>query len=201
MSEGPKGIAEVARKEAEELADVIGAKMTQAAGALVGPPEARVEEMLPATDLPEVPGEDSLVRLSTRLDREADFFRALAVRELAAAAWVERLTIATSIVLAMAAIGVASALVFAVVIGGDNPGGRALLGIVAVAALAFAATSMALLARGPRAARLGVAREALDRARDAEHKIEGLTLLFEWRRQSPTLYQDALARAERVRDR
>jgi hypothetical protein len=201
MADGPKGIAEVARKEAEELADVIGAKMTQAAGALVGPSEARVEDMLPATDLPEVPGEDSLARLSTRLDREADFFRALAVRELAAAAWVERLTFVGAIVLAMAAVGVAAALVFAVVIGGENAGGRALLGVVALAALAFGAASVALLGRGPRAARLGVARDALDRARDVESKIEGLTILFEWRRQSPTLYQDALARAERVRDR
>ena len=33
--EGTKGIAEVARKEAEELADALGAKMTEAAGALL----------------------------------------------------------------------------------------------------------------------------------------------------------------------
>lgn len=197
--EGPKGIAEVARKEAEELADALAGKMTEAAGALVGPKEAHVEAMLDATDLPEVPGAGSLERLSVRLDREADFFRALAVRELAGAQWIERLTFASAIVLAVGALAVAGALVFALVLGGDSALPRAALGATALGALVAASAAITLVGRGPRAARLAVAKDALDRARGVEEKIADVTLLLEWRAQGTALYQDALARAERDR--
>lgn len=167
----------------------------RANAALETPANADVAALLPATNLPELATEGPLGLLATRLDREADLFRGVALRELARIGWVERIA-QTLVVIAVACeIAVAICAVFLAVFGGGD--GRLGLLLGAASIVGAGGIGASLSAARMRAAHTKLADGALERARAVEDRLFRVGIAMEWRAAGATLYQDALARLER----
>jgi hypothetical protein len=149
---------------------------------------ADLAPLLPAADLPALPATGALGALAERLDREADLFRNVALRELARVAWVERVTHGVVVALAGCEVGVAAIAVVCALLGAVE--GRAPLLFLAAFVIAAGAAGVAF-------AHAAAATAALGRARDVEDRIFRLGIALEWRAGDAALYQDALARLER----
>jgi len=165
---------------AGKAAEAMRSGVDQAARALSDPAEAGAKEMDALADLPEVEGDDPLLSLGTRLDREADFYRGIALRQLARAAWMDRISVIGAVV---AAIGVAVLAAIAGFRALFAPDGAwhvaALLGVGAFLLLVSSLT-LGRVASRIRAGQAQSAREAFARADLAElrlHRIGALLAL------------------------
>jgi hypothetical protein len=160
--------------------------------ALDDPGHSVSPELLAQADLPELEGEHPLVSMGVRLDREADLWRGMAMRQLARAAWTDRLAITTAL------FAFAGVLIFAAI-----AGFRAMFasdGAVPVGLLLLTAT--ALLIAGTwtigrawariRQSQIEVARDALIRADLAEARLHRLAVLLEVRGLDPEGYPASL---------
>src|SRR5262249_11446931 len=79
------------RDQASQAAKRVGESIRRASSAFASQTGAELEGLLAGVDLPEIGGEgDAVAALALRLDREADFWRGLALRSLARAAWADR---------------------------------------------------------------------------------------------------------------
>lgn len=198
--EKPKGLVELVHEGAGNVIDGLGhgleRSFERAGAALATPENADVTALLAAVDLPEIAADGPLGAIALRLDREADLFRGVALRELARVGWVSR--IAQTVVVAAAAceIGVALAAVMLAVFGGPVEGRLGLL-FLAAAVVGMAGVGVTASASRLRSAHARLAEEALSRARVIEDRLFRVGLAMEWRAAGPVLFQDALARLER----
>lgn len=196
----PKGLVELVQESAGEVIEGIGQGFERgfdrAGAALATPESADVTALLAAVDLPELASDGPLGAIALRLDREADLFRGIALRELARVGWVER--IAQTVVVAAATCEVAVAVVAVMLaVFGTPADGRLGLLFLAASVVGLAGVGVAASAARMRTAHTRLADDALARARALEERLFRVGLTMEWRNAGPTLYQDALARLER----
>ncbi len=160
--------------------------------ALDDPSDNLNAELFARADLPEIERSDPLISLGARLDREADLYRSIAVRQLARAAWMDRLSVIAGLIAFTGLIVLASIAGF-----------RALFASAgAPFVIALMAAGMALLVAGAivatrvtasvRQSQLAVARDALARADIAEARIHRLASLLAVREGDPERLPEAL---------
>ena len=198
--EKPKGLVELVHDSAGDVIHGLGHGLERgfdrAGAALATPENADVTALLASVDLPELASDGPLGAIALRLDREADLFRGVALRELARVGWVSRITQTMVVAAATCGVGVAACAVVLAVFGGPVEGRIGLL-LLAAAVVGAAGFGVAASASRMRAAHTRLADDALARARAIEEKLFRVGLTMEWRSAGPTLYQDALARLER----
>lgn len=212
--DGAKEAVDGAREKAAELSEKVAVKVAPAAGAAIAGVRAglgkmgealRVDgaevvpaELLTQADLPEISGGDPLVSLASRLDREADFWRAVAMRQLARAAWTERLGVASSILLLVGGVVLASIAGFRALFAtkGHSGDATAMLIGVGLAVLLIAAVAVGSLASRLRRGQMEAVKEAMSRADMAELRIHRIALLLELRGQGKDGYVAALSDLE-----
>jgi hypothetical protein len=148
-------------------------------------------ELLAQADLPELSAGDALASLATRLDREADFWRVMSMRQLARAAWTERLGLAGAVALVVGGAilaGIAGfRALFAVESGGTVP-----LVATGMGALLTAAIAVSLVVAHVRRGQLEAQREALHRADVAELRLHRIALLLTLRERAPDAFVAAV---------
>lgn len=195
----PKGLVDLVQEGARDALAGLERGMTrgfsEANAALATPDAADLAPLLAATDLPELPQDGPLGSIGIRLDREADFLRNVALRELARVAWMQRLTLIVVVATVVCEIIVAACATFSALMGAFE--GRGGLFALAAFILAGAAGGTAFIVSRSRVAHSDLAKDALSRARAIEERIFRLGVVMEWRAAGPALYQDALARLER----
>lgn len=193
-----KGLVDLVQEGAGAALDGLGEGLERAGAALATPENADVAALLPAADLPDVASADDgpLGLLATRLDREADLFRAVALRELARIGWVERIAQTLVVVAAACELAVAVCAVLVAMFGGVADGRMGLL-LLAAFVVALAGGGASWSASRVRKAHAKTADDALRQARAVEDRLFRVALAMEWKGAGATLYQDALARLER----
>ena len=200
LPEKPKGLVQLVQESASEVMGGLGhgleRGLDRAGAALATPDSADVTSLLASVDLPELASDGPLGQIALRLDREADLFRGVALRELARIGWVERIAQTMVVTAATCELAVAVVAVVLAVFGG---GAEGRLGLLALGAfiVGMAGVGVAASAARMRIAHTRLADDALARARALEERLFRVGLTMEWRSAGPTLYQDALARLER----
>jgi hypothetical protein len=170
--------------------------LRQAGRALEGPAGADVAALIADTNLPEVDGDDALGALSRRLDREADLWRNLAIRELAHVAWANRIVQAASIVTVVGVVALAGVAAFGALFGAAAAG-RALLVGTAAGALALGTLAASWASASLRKSQREIVREALVRADVAELRLHRIALAMASLKADPDRARDTLARLEK----
>jgi hypothetical protein len=164
---------------------------------MTAPAGTDVEGLLGAADLPAFADADPVASLAHRLDREADLWRNLALRELARLAWVDRIAQWVAIVAIVGDVGLGVVAAIAAIFGSEHAAGSTLLLGVAAAALTVGAVVVAFITMPIRRMQKAVANEALVRADLAELRLHRVAIVLAWKNQEPAVYQEALARLER----
>ncbi len=198
----PKGLVELVQESAASTLTGLGhgleRGLDRAGAALATPESADVTALLASVDLPELASEGPLGAIALRLDREADLFRGVALRELARVGWVSRIAQTMVVVAVACEIVVAACAVILAVLGGSGAGdGRIGMLFLAACVVGAAGVGAALSASRMRSTHSKLAEDALGRARVIEDRLFRVGLTMEWKGAGPTLYQDALARLER----
>jgi hypothetical protein len=215
LSDTPGGAAAPERAGvAEEIARVGGALRGRIApvasrvGASVQAGIGRVEqaleepggeigaEILERADLPELQGEAPLVSLAIRLDREADLWRKVALRQLERSAWAGRLAVMSAVVALVGELALAAIGGFRALFGGGLAAAPPLLLAVSAAILALGTFCAAWALGRARQSQLEIARSALARADLAEVRLHRVAALLELRVAHPERYVEALEALE-----
>jgi len=191
-----EGLATLVEETAKQTLHGIGKSLEGASDALATPVGADLATLLPETDLPDIEAEGPLGKIARRLDREADLFRGLALRELARVAWTTRITQVVLIAAAIVEAAIAASVAVVAVLGGSADG-RLSLFFMAASIVAAGAAGVVVTNTRARVAHAKLAEDALVQARRLEEKILRVALTLEWKGGGTTLYQDALARLER----
>jgi hypothetical protein len=134
--------------------------------------------------------------LGIRLDREADFWRGLAMRELTRAAWMDRLSISSTVVLLVGVLILASIAAFRALVASDAAIHVTILLGVSALLLVLGAITIQRATTKVRQGQLEVARDALVRSDLAESRLHRLAALIEMRTSDPEGYRTALRELE-----
>lgn len=186
------GLAPVAGR----VGDAVRSSVGSVERALDDPAKTLAAEMLEQANLPEIAGDDALASLGIRLDREADFWRSLAMRQLSRAAWMDRLAISSTVVLLVGVVVLASISAFRALVASDAAiQVTALLGVSALLLVIGAATIQRATTK-VRQGQLDVARDALVRSDLAEARLHRLAALLEMRAADAEGYRIALRELE-----
>ncbi len=154
-------------------------------------------ELLSQADLPELTVQDPLASLASRLDREADFWRGVAMRQLARAAWTERLGVTSSILLLIGGVVLAAIAAFRALVATKGSGNAtAMLLGVGLAVLLVAALAVGSLASRLRRGQMEAVKDAMTRADLAEVRIHRIGMLMELRAAGRDGYVAALSDLE-----
>jgi hypothetical protein len=181
---------------ADRVGDAVRSGVGTVERALDDPAKSLAAEMLEQAKLPEIAGEDSLMSLGIRLDREADFWRGLALRQLSRAAWMERLSISSTVVLLIGVVVLASIGAFRALVASDAAVQVVILLGVSALLLLLGAFSIQRATAKVRQGQLEVAREALTRSDLTEARLHRLAALLEMRVSDPEGYLTALRELE-----
>lgn len=209
----PPGKLSEARERAAEIGERVKANVLPVAGAVgarvragfgkVGDAlreddaGAIAAELFTQADLPELPPHgDALVALGRRLDREADFWRSVAMRQLARAAWMERLGVSGSVALLIGAVVLASIAGFRALFATKSGTWTAVLVGVGIAVLLLAALAVGRIASRLRQGQLEAGRDAMVRADLAEVRLHRVALLMELRNAGKDGFIAALSELE-----
>jgi hypothetical protein len=192
---GAARVREAIEHGADHVASAIGQGMRKASDVLGAPASTEVEELMKGTDLPELDGDDAIVELARRLDREADFWRALALKALGRAAWADRSAHLTAVVAALGCTALAAVAGLEAVFGGAAIKG--LLVLAGAAALLAGALMVAWVSSTIRKGQREIARESLTRADLSELRLHRVAVVMAIRKQDPTALPEALKRLER----
>ncbi len=192
-TEAMKGIGR-AEEAFEHAQDAALRGLGGANAALATPEGANLATLLPATDLPELAADGPLGAMATRLDREADLLRGVALRELSRVSWVVRIGQTVLVASVICEIAIASCATILAIFGSLERGG--LLALAATIVAVGAAGVMTFTSR-TRTAHVALANDAMERARRIEDRLFRVGIALEWRRAGDALYQEALARLER----
>jgi len=166
--------------------------------ALDVPSGAALESLIEGSDLPDLGEHDALGALATRLDRESDLMRNVALRELTRVAWGDRLAQTVAVFAAIANLGLAVVAVPGALVGGEHTGQRALLVVAASIALFSGGLLVWIVARSGSRRAVELARETLARAHATELRLERIALLLATREADPKAFKAALARSFRM---
>jgi hypothetical protein len=180
---------------ASRVAQSFGRGLRRAGAELEAPAHADLAALLGDTNLPELSLDDALASLARRVDREADLWRNLAIRELAHVAWANRVAHLASItmmvgVLVLAGIGAFHALFSGVA-------SRAWLLLTAAGVLALGAAVANVASAAVRRSQREVVRDALVRADVAELRLHRIGIAVASAQAEGTKMRDALGRLER----
>lgn len=186
------GLAPVAGR----VGDAVRSGVGSVERALDDPAKSLGHEMLEQADLPEIAGDDPLISLGIRLDREADFWRGVAMRQLTRAAWMDRLAISSTVVLLVGVVVLASISAFRALVASEAAVQvTILLGVSALLLVIGAATIQRATAK-VRQGQLDVARDGLARSDLAEARLHRLAALMEMRAADQEGYRTALRELE-----
>lgn len=153
-------------------------------------------ELLLQADLPELSGDDALASLAKRLDSEADFWRAVAMRQLARAAWTERIGVTGSLLLLVGGVVLAAIAAFRALFATAGGVSTAMLVGVGLGVLLVASVAVGQLSSRLRRGQIEAVRDALVRADLAETRLHRIALLMEMRAGAREGYVAALAELE-----
>lgn len=186
------GLAPVAGR----VGDAVRSGVGSVERALDDPAKSLGNEMIEQANLPEIAGDDPLVSLGIRLDREADFWRGLAMRQLTRAAWMDRLSISSTVVLLVGVVLLASIAAFRALVASDAAIQVTILLGVSALLLVIGAITIQRATTKVRLGQLDVARDALARSDLAESRLHRLAALIEMRASDPEGYRTALRELE-----
>lgn len=187
------GVAPVANR----LGAAVDRGVNSVGRALEDPGAGLASEVLKQADLPELSVDTPLASLGVRLDREADLWRGVAMRQLARASWMERIAIMSSVIALIAVLILSAIAAFrALFTGVATNGGVALL--LSIGALLTTAGCFLLsrVASRIRHGQIEVAREALVRADLCELRLHRLAILMEVRACDGDGYRASLRQLE-----
>jgi hypothetical protein len=153
-------------------------------------------ELLSQADLPELQPSDALASLAKRLDSEADFWRSVAMRQLARAAWTERLGVTGSLLLLIGGVVLAAIAAFRALFASAGGSATAMLVGVGLGVLLVSAIAVGRLSSRLRQGQIEAVRDALVRADLAEMRLHRIALLMEMRAAAGEGYMAALAKLE-----
>lgn len=182
---------------AVEAAAVLGRGMRRAAEMVGAPSATELDSLVEGSDLPELgPGPDTLSALALRLDREADLWRALALKAMSRSAWADRTAHGASVVAAVGCVGLAGIAAMEALFSGAT-WHKALM--VAVGGLLLVVGALVVGGAGSaiRRAQREVARESLARADLAELRLHRVAVVLAVRKEDPGAFVEALRRLER----
>ncbi|HKA87505.1 MAG TPA: hypothetical protein VKE22_07555 [Haliangiales bacterium] len=186
------------RDQASQAAKRVGESIRRASSAFASPTGAELEGLLAGVDLPEIGGEgDAVAALALRLDREADFWRGLALRSLARAAWADRVAQIVAVLSGIGGLALAVIAGLGALFGASSEGGRAILILAAGAALIVACLLVNLVSARIRRAQREVVKDALARADLAELRLHRVSVVLAMRKLEGDAYSAALLRLER----
>lgn len=208
MSEEPTSIESPADRVQERASAVARRGKKALDGAVTGvrgglrDAERRLEDEARAWDakaeeaaLPDIGGVAPMVDLAVRIDRESDYWRTFAVRNLRPGA-------ARNLAIAGAALALASGLALgtlatlAAILGSEGPAEASMSTAAGVALCAVVACVLGVVSQRGRTM---AAREALARADHAERRLERVAAILALKSASEPKYVEALTRLERER--
>lgn len=182
---------------ASEVAAVIGRGMRRATEMVGAPTSTEVESLTTESDLPELGANaDTLGALALRLDREGDFWRALALKAMGRAAWADRTTHGASVIAAVGCAVLAGVAGMQALFGGGTWQKAVMMGAGTIALLAGAAVVGAAGSVTRRAQR-EISREALARADLVELRLHRVAVVLAVKKDDSGGYAEALRRLER----
>jgi hypothetical protein len=184
------------REQVGRAASRIGESLRHASDVLAAPAAGDVEGLLSSADLPELESPDPLSSLSRRLDREADLWRALALRALARAGWADRFTQAVAVLSAIGCVALAAVAAVSALFAAGSPGTRSLLLLTGGAVLCAGSAAVAWTAAGVRRAQHTIARDASRRGDLAELRLHRIGAILAIRQLAPEKLPQALERLE-----
>lgn len=149
-------------------------------------------ELLSQADLPDIAADDALASLALRIDREADFWRGVAMRQLARAAWTERLGVTGSLLLLIGGVVLAAIAAFRALFATEGGSATAMLLGVGIGVLLVASLAVGRLLARLRQGQMDAVRDALTRADLAEVRLHRIALLMELRSAARDGYVAAL---------
>lgn len=157
-------------------------------------------EVLKQSDLPELEAQAPLISLGVRLDREADLWRGLALRQLARASWMERIAISSLVIAFGMVVALSAIAAFRALFASSAPasGGSmvALLLGVGVTLLTVGSVVIFVVTSRVRRGQVEVARESLLRADLSELRLQRVAVLLELRSHDPESFRSALRQLE-----
>jgi hypothetical protein len=184
-----------AKVGADKVVDTLGDGLRIARAELSGPGDAHVDALVAASDLPEVSADNSLQTLLRRLDKEADLWRALAVRELAHIAWANRIAHLASTFSMLGAMALAAVAAFESLLAANT--GRSVFLIVGAGILALGALVATLVSASVRRSQRDIVREGLVRADLAELRLHRIAITIAAAHAKTPEAKEALAKLER----
>jgi hypothetical protein len=164
--------------------------------ALEDPAAAEAAALTREADLPELDGEDPLSSMSVRLDREADLYRGIALKQLARAAWMDRLAVTGVVLVIVGEIVLAAIAGFRALFSAEHASQPAILLLTGALLLLAVTAILGRVVSGIRAGQIAVARDALARADLAEARLHRLAALLAIREGDPEGYPAALRALE-----
>lgn len=173
----------------------VGRGLRRAGRELEAPSGSEVAALIAEANLPEIDGDDALAALTRRLDREADLWRNLAIRELAHVAWANRIAHLSSALTIVGVLGLAALAAFESLLSAS--GGRALLLVVGASVLAMGAIVATAASASVRRSQREVVRDALVRADLAELRLHRVAVAIAAAKADPANAREAIARLER----
>lgn len=181
---------------ASRVEDAVRSGVGSVEKALDDPGKNAAPEMHEQANLPEITRDDPLISLGARLDREADFWRGVAMRQLSRVAWMDRLSISSTVVLLIGVVVLASIGAFRALVASEAAVYvTALLGASTLLLILGAATIQRATAK-VRQGQLEVTREALARSDLAEARLHRLAAILEMRASDQEGYRTALRELE-----
>lgn len=181
---------------AGRVEDAVRSGVGRVEQALDDPAKSLGNDLLDQANLPEIESDNPLVSLGARLDREADFWRGVAMRQLTRAAWMDRLSVSGTVVLLVGVVVLASIAAFRALVASDAAVQvTILLGVAALFLLIGAATIQRATTK-VRQGQLEVARDALMRSDLAESRLHRLAAIIEMRTSDQEGYRTALRELE-----
>lgn len=187
--------AEVIGHGADHVASALGRGMRKAGDVLGAPASTEVEALMSGSDLPELESDDAIATLGVRLDRESDFWRALALKALGRAAWADRTAHFTSVLAAIGCAALAGVAGLETVFGGAPI--KSLLVLAGAGALIAGAGTVAWISSGIRRSQREIARESLTRADLSELRLHRVAVVMAIRSEDRAGLPEALKRLER----
>lgn len=181
---------------AGRVGDAVRSGVGRVERALDDPAKSLTDDLLEQANLPEIAPDDPLVSLGIRLDREADFWRAVAMRQLTRAAWMDRLSVSSTVILLIGVILLASIGAFRALVASDAAVQVAILLGVSAFLLLVGAITIQRTTTKVRQGQLDVARDALNRSDLAESRLHRLAALIEMRASDTEGFRTALRELE-----
>ncbi|MBI2393760.1 MAG: hypothetical protein HYV09_29585 [Deltaproteobacteria bacterium] len=185
----------VDRVNTGSIARSVGQGLRRAGRELDAPANADVAALIAEANLPEVAMDDALSSLARRLDREADLWRNLAIRELAHVGWANRIAHLASTLTIVGVLVLAGFAAFESLFTASS--GRAVLLAVAAGILALGAVVATAASASVRRSQREVVRDALVRADLAELRLHRIAVAVAATRADTPAEKEAIARLER----